>query len=174
MDTNLWQCTLMATLQCCPTGKPDCQHHDPLSHSVMLSWHGVNQSLPYPIYAERQARSSVNLKNHWFDSAVIRSRDLPHGTPVLYCVAKASSLMTHLELLHLEPAVCERVRCSDGPFGQHTHQGKGCLAARPEDRQTWQLMKWQQQRLQHLCKMWRFLMSNGMAAWSFVGIFFVD
>ena len=33
MGTDLWQCTLMAILYCCPTGKPGCQHHD------KISWH---------------------------------------------------------------------------------------------------------------------------------------
>ena len=44
------------TLYCCPTGKSGHWHHDPLSHSVTLSWDWANQSLPYPINADRQAR----------------------------------------------------------------------------------------------------------------------
>ena len=32
-------------------GKPDCQHHDMISHSVTLSWYWANQSLPIPISA---------------------------------------------------------------------------------------------------------------------------
>ena len=34
MGTNIWQCALVATLQCCPTGRPCHQHHDLIFHSV--------------------------------------------------------------------------------------------------------------------------------------------
>ena len=55
--SDLWQCTLMATLQCCHECAPGCQHHYLLSHSVTLLWHWANQSvLPYPSNAEHQAR----------------------------------------------------------------------------------------------------------------------
>ena len=39
-----------------PTGKPGHQHHDPIPHSVTLSWHWANQSLSYPNNAEHLAR----------------------------------------------------------------------------------------------------------------------
>ena len=46
----------MATLKCCLTGTPGCEHHALLSHLVTLFWHWTNQPLPYLNNAERQAR----------------------------------------------------------------------------------------------------------------------
>ena len=56
MGTNLWQCTLMVTLQYCLTGTPGHRDHDLLSHSVTLSWHLANQSLPYSNNVKHRAR----------------------------------------------------------------------------------------------------------------------
>ena len=50
------------------------QCHDPICHSVTLSWHWANQSLPCPI----------NLISHWFDSTVIRTPEFPHALDALY------------------------------------------------------------------------------------------
>ena len=38
------------------TGRTGHQHHDLISHSVTLSWHSANQSLPYPNNTECLAR----------------------------------------------------------------------------------------------------------------------
>ena len=51
--TDLWQCAHMITLQYFPIGKSGRQHHDLISHSVTLSWHWANESLPYPDNAEQ-------------------------------------------------------------------------------------------------------------------------
>ena len=70
--TDLWQCSLMATLQCCPSGKPCHQHCDLISHSVTLSCHWANQSLPYPNNVDHLARkqqASIFI-GHWFDSTM--------------------------------------------------------------------------------------------------------
>ena len=36
---NLCQCALSVTLWYCPSGRPGCQHHDLISHTVSLFWH---------------------------------------------------------------------------------------------------------------------------------------
>ena len=36
-STDIVTCAVKATLQCCTTGKSGWPHHDPISHSVMLS-----------------------------------------------------------------------------------------------------------------------------------------
>ena len=56
IGTDLWQCALMATLKCYPTGKPDHQPHDLISHTGTLSCHWANQSLPYSNKAKHIAR----------------------------------------------------------------------------------------------------------------------
>ena len=68
--TDLWQCAVIVTLYCCPTGKPGCQHIGLISHSVTFSWRWANQSLLYPNYAERLARTwQVSISNSlvWLD-----------------------------------------------------------------------------------------------------------
>ena len=57
------QCTLMVALYHCPTGRRGHWYHDSISHSVRLSWHSTNQSLPYPINAgcETRKRQVSNL-----------------------------------------------------------------------------------------------------------------
>ena len=57
-------------------------HHDLISHSVTLSWHWANQSLPYPNNAERQTRKQQlsTLKSLvWLElgSKTVRSRHEP-------------------------------------------------------------------------------------------------
>ena len=58
VGTDLGQCAFTATIKCFSTGKMVCQHDDPISHSVTLSWHLANQSLPYANNAWHQTRSS--------------------------------------------------------------------------------------------------------------------
>ena len=53
--TNFSECTFMVTLYCCPTGRPDHQHHGSITHIVILSWPCDNQNLSCPIYSERQS-----------------------------------------------------------------------------------------------------------------------
>ena len=48
--------SFMVALQYCPTGRPDHQHHNLISHSAALSCHWTSQSLPYPNNAEHLAR----------------------------------------------------------------------------------------------------------------------
>ena len=67
---HLWQCALMATLDCCFTAQPGHPHHALLSLWVTLSWHWANQFLPYPNNAEHQAREwqvSILKSLVWFD-----------------------------------------------------------------------------------------------------------
>ena len=56
IGADLCQCALIATLQSCSTGRPDCQHHDVRSHSVTLSRYWTNPSFPYLNNAEHLAR----------------------------------------------------------------------------------------------------------------------
>ena len=49
--TDLWKCILLVTLKRCLTGTSGHQHHVLLSHSVTLSWHWANQSLPHLSWA---------------------------------------------------------------------------------------------------------------------------
>ena len=68
--TDLWQCALMVTLYYCVTGTSGCWHRDLLSHSISLSWHWTNQSLPYHNNAKHQAREwqvSVLKTSAWLD-----------------------------------------------------------------------------------------------------------
>ena len=55
----------MATLQCCSTGKPGCQHHGLISHLVTLSWYWANQFLPYHNNAE--PHESILKSLVWLD-----------------------------------------------------------------------------------------------------------
>ena len=75
-----------------PTGRPDCQHYAPLSHSVTLFWIWTNQSLPYPNHFEHLARkrqvyivmSLVWLdqgSNLWFQSPDLPKREM--GTQLI-------------------------------------------------------------------------------------------
>ena len=52
---DLWQCALMVT-SCISPMRSIRQHHDLISHPGLLSWHWVNQSMPYPMNAEHRAR----------------------------------------------------------------------------------------------------------------------
>ena len=64
------QCTLMSTLQSCPTGTPCHQHHDLICHSVTLFWHWVDQSLCYPNNVDHLARKweeSISKSLLWCD-----------------------------------------------------------------------------------------------------------
>ena len=77
MGIDLWQCTLLMTLLCCPTGKPGHQHHDLISHSVTLSWHWANQSLCYLIMLNTWIGSdkyhfykSLFCLNHGFEPTI--------------------------------------------------------------------------------------------------------
>ena len=61
------------------------QHHDLISHSVTLSWHWSNQSIPYPNNAEHLARKwqvSI-LKVIGFTQPSVWTHDLRHARPVL-------------------------------------------------------------------------------------------
>ena len=70
MGTDLWQCALMVTLQSQPLRN---QAASTMTHSVTLSWHWANESLPYPNNAECLARkwqvsilkSLVSLTSGW-------------------------------------------------------------------------------------------------------------
>ena len=75
---------LMTSLHCCLTGRPSYKKHDPISHSVTLSWYWANQSLSNPSSAKRQARKrqvsillEVNLTQ-------LRTPDLSRGKTVLH------------------------------------------------------------------------------------------
>ena len=80
MSTDLWQCILIVTVQCCPTGSTG--HHHLLSHSVTLSWHRANQSLPYPNNAKCRLRQLVSILKSlvWLDQVSnLRARDSNPG-----------------------------------------------------------------------------------------------
>ena len=65
MGTDLWQCTLMSNLYCCPPEKPGRQHHDLICYSVTLSWQWPNQSFPYPNNVDHLARKQqVSILYH--------------------------------------------------------------------------------------------------------------
>ena len=56
-----------------PNGKPGHQHHDLISHSVTVSWHRTNKSLPYPNNAKCQARKwqvSIFKSLIWLDQGL--------------------------------------------------------------------------------------------------------
>ena len=69
----------LASLQCCLAGTPGHQYHDLNSHSVILSWHWANQSLPYPNIAKRykvamSAHSHKSVPVLIFWQAIARSK----------------------------------------------------------------------------------------------------
>ena len=66
--------------------KPGWQPHDLTSHSVTLSQHWANQSLPYPNNDKHLARKQqvYIFISHWFDSTIGLNRRSPARRPMLY------------------------------------------------------------------------------------------
>ena len=61
----------------------------PWTHSLTLSWHWTNQSLPYPNNADHQLENGTyTFVSHWFDSIRVRPREV-----LKYCVK--SRIQTH-------------------------------------------------------------------------------
>ena len=75
MGTNWWPCTLMVTLNCCPTGRQGFQHHDLISHSLTLSWYWASQSFSYPNNVKSVGRKRWSF-SQWFDSTKVRTRQV--------------------------------------------------------------------------------------------------
>ena len=88
-----------AITRCALTGAASHQDQDLISHSVTLSWHEANQSLPYPNIAGHRARKwQVSILNSsvWLDpGSNPRSLDFPipqNGRQTLYSFCHPSSL----------------------------------------------------------------------------------
>ena len=62
VSTELWQCALMSTSQCCLTSKSGSRHYDPISHWVRLS------SSPCPILLMFSVRLGID-KYQYFKSS---------------------------------------------------------------------------------------------------------
>ena len=61
----------------------------PWTHSVTLSWHWTNKSLPYPNNADHHLGSDTyTILSHWFDSIKVRTSEV-----LKYCVK--SRIRTH-------------------------------------------------------------------------------
>ena len=85
MDTDLWQCSVMVTLWCCPSEGPGYQHQVLISHSVRLSWPWKSNSFPILIMPSTLlGRDKYQFMRYWFDWTDNRTPDLLHPRPTLY------------------------------------------------------------------------------------------
>ena len=79
MGTDLWQCALIVTLQCCPTGRSDRWHNDQISQSHYPDRSTV-LSGPCPILlwpsAGLRSKRITNFMSDLFDSTPIQTPNL--------------------------------------------------------------------------------------------------